>query len=232
MPAPETIYWRAAPPRLDLGPGDLHLWRIRTDHFGADVGDCMRQLASRQQARASRMRHLPYRERYVRAQAGLRRILSRYLDAPPQSIRFDHGPAGKPMLPPDSQPLCFNLTTTGDLALVGVSAGRGPDAEVGVDCERIRPRRDITAVAERMFKAEVVQALGAARESERLAHFYLAWTALEADAKADGRGLFRPRDPGARPPTVVHCIPETGYVAAVAREILPMVCHWSTNDMS
>lgn len=178
------------------------------------------------------MRHPPYRARYVRAQAGLRRVLSLYLDAPPRSIRFDHGLAGKPALPPEHPPISFNLTTAGDLALVGISFGRGPGAELGVDCERIRPRRDLAAIAERMFEAEVARALRAARESERLARFYLAWTALEADAKADGRGLFRSREPGARPPTVAHCIPEAGYVAAVARQALPLVAHWCAYDLA
>jgi 4'-phosphopantetheinyl transferase len=226
----ERIDWQEAPSRPDLRPGDLHLWRIHTHDLGADPAFCMTLLAEGQRGRALRMRHAPYRDRYVRAQAGLRLILSRYLDASPRAIRFERGPAGKPNLPPKLGLLSFNLTTTGDLALLAVSAGSGPDAELGVDCEWIRPRHDIQAVAERMFSPEVVAAIRAAAETDRLAHFYRAWTALEADAKADGRGLFRPRPPQTRPPSISHFIPVTGYVAAIARQSLPPMSEWSTYE--
>jgi 4'-phosphopantetheinyl transferase len=229
--APETPGWQIGPIRATARPGDLHLWRIRTNDRGVDLAARMDLLEEHQQARAARMRHRAHRDRYVRAQAGLREILSRYLDKPPKSIRFIYGSAGKPRLPGASTPLSFNLTTTGDLALVAISAGVGPSAEVGVDCEWIRPRHNIQAVAERMFEVEVVQAINAVPEQERLAHFCRAWTALEADAKTDGRGLFRPRPPGAPRPTIRHCIPEIGYIAAVARERLPAVSEWSAFDL-
>jgi 4'-phosphopantetheinyl transferase len=226
-----TLAWRGGPIRCEVRPGALHLWRIRTDAAGIGLAHGQSLLGERQRARAARMLHQPYRERYVRAHAGLREILSRYLDAPPGLLRFEYGPAGKPALADAALPLSFNLTTTGDLALVAVCAGVGPSTDIGVDCEWIRPRHDIEAVAERMFAPEVVRTLASAPQHERLARFYRAWTALEADAKADGRGLFRPRPAGAQPPAVLHCIPETDYIAAVARAILPPVTDWSTFDL-
>ena len=231
MTVPPKIEWTAGPSRCEIRSGALHLWRIRTDADGIEFAHALSLLGERQRARAARMRHLPYRERYVRAHAGLREILSHYLDAPPGSLRFDYGPAGKPALAGAAVPLSFNLTTTGDLALVGVCSGVGPSNDVGVDCEWIRPRHSIEAVAERMFAPEVVRALASAPQEERLARFYRAWTALEADAKADGRGLFRPRPAGAQVPSVLHCIPEAGYIAAIARETLPPVSDWSTFDL-
>lgn len=229
--APERIRWRAGPLRVEVQSDALHLWRIRTDERGVDLADALNLLGERQRARAEGMRHLPYRDRYVRAHAGLRAILSRYLDTPPRSIRFDYGPAGKPTLAAESVDLSFNLTTTGDLALVAVCAGSGPSAEVGVDCEWVRPRHDILAVARRMLEPDVARAIAAAAEPDRLELFYRAWTALEADAKADGRGLFRPRPPGAHRPRVLNWVPETGYIGAVARTILPCVVEWSAYDL-
>jgi 4'-phosphopantetheinyl transferase len=32
-------------------------------------------------------------------------------------------------------------------------------------------------------------------------------------------------------PSVLHCIPEAGYIAAIARETLPPVSDWSTFDL-
>jgi 4'-phosphopantetheinyl transferase len=228
---PDIIQWRSVANAPQIATGDLHLWRIRTDTTGLNLSHGLELLGDRQRARAEQMRHRPYRERYIRAQAGLRLVLAYYLDTPPESIVYAHGPAGKPYLPENTRPVSFNLTTTGDLALVGISAGRGAVAELGVDCEWIRPRIDILAVAKRMFRPELLRSLEDTPEPERLDAFYRTWTAHEADAKADGRGLFRPRAPEAIPPAIAHCIPEPGYVAAIARASLPPASEWVTLDL-
>ncbi len=227
----KNIRWQNMHDAPDLCPGALHLWRIRIGDDGADPDRCVALLGERQRARAQKMRLDAVRERYIRAQAGLRLILARYLHTPPQAIDFGYGPAGKPSLHGALHTLSFNLSTSGDLALVGLSAGSGPESELGVDCEWIRPRMDHQAIAARMFAPERAQELAATPEPERLSAFYRAWTALEADAKADGRGLFRPRPPGTCRPMIAHCIPEPGYVAAVARVNLPLVSDWLTFDL-
>jgi 4'-phosphopantetheinyl transferase len=77
-----------------------------------------------------------------------------------------------------------------------------------------------------MFTPEQVRILSETPEPRRLEAFYRAWTALEADVKADGRGLFRPRAGPAIPPQVMHCIPAPGHIAAVARAALPPLDTW------
>ena len=239
--AQESIHWRPAAEPPPLAPGDLHLWRIRTAGGGpgprsdplANLEACVELLGEQQRARAGRMTHAAYRERYVRSQAGLRRILGLYLNRPPHTLVFRHGPAGKPGLGaahthPSGLALEFNLTTTEDLALVGISLG----SELGVDCEWIRPRRDLDGIARRMFDPVRAASIAALPQEDRLPAFYRAWTALEADAKSDGRGLFQPRTPGARPPQVRHCVPAHGYIAAVAREQLPPIETWYTLVLS
>ena len=220
----DPVFWQPVRRAPALAPGDLHLWRIRTGEDGASVEADLALLGERQRARAGRMSHRVGRDRYVRSQAGLRRVLALYLEGRPGAIDFVYGPAGKPRLPGTQGWLEFNLTNTGDLALVGISRG----IELGVDCEWIRPRRDLDAVARRMFAPDVAQSLAETPEPERLQVFYRAWTAREADAKCDGRGLFRPRAEGAQPPRIGHLIPQPGYVAAVARAFLPPPSRWMT----
>ncbi|NEV60913.1 4'-phosphopantetheinyl transferase superfamily protein [Thiorhodococcus minor] len=227
----ESLHWTRAASHPPLAPEELHLWRIRADRRGADLSRCLPCLGARQRDRAERMRHAGYRERYIRAQAGLRRILAGYVDAAPERIAFCYGPAGKPYLEAGDLGLAFNLSTTGDLALVGVRLGLSPERELGVDCEWIRPRIDIFGVAERMLAPETVEALRRTPEPEQLDRFYRAWTALEADAKCDGRGLFRPRAPEAPRPMVRNCIPEDGYVAALASPTLPHRAAWRAFDL-
>lgn len=228
-PAAEEIpIWssQASPP--PLSEGDLHLWRIAIGTQGAagdpGLGACHQLLGKDQQARAMRITLAPAQARYVRAQAGLRRVLALYLEAPPQSLAFCYGPYGKPFLEPAPRGFEFNLTTADDWALVGISMG----SPLGVDCERIRPRRGLEAISRRMFDPERAAAIAAMPEPAGLVAFYRAWTALEADAKADGRGLFRPRPPGASPPEVRHCVPAAGYMAAVARAEVPPLGRWKT----
>jgi len=223
----DLIDWQPVAAAPAIAPGGLHLWHLCADARGDDLDTALALLGERQRRRALGMTHRGYRERYIRAQCGLRRVLGLYLGLPPQAVGFTYGEAGKPAAAQAVGALEFNLTTTADLALVAISRG----GEVGIDCEWLRPRRDLAALARRMFASEQVRALLATPESGRLAFFYRAWTALEADAKCDGRGLFRPRAAGARPPQVMHCIPAPGHVAAVARDELPPRDQWLTLDL-
>jgi len=97
----------------------------------------------------------------------LREVLARYLDEDPAEIELREGPHGKPALADPSSPLRFNLSHSGDLALVAVTQGR----EVGVDIQKIKPHRDIA--------------------------FYKAWARREAVVKCVGTGLLAalPSDP-------------------------------------
>jgi 4'-phosphopantetheinyl transferase len=209
-----------------LPVGGLHLWRIDCHASGDRLRDLWPLLSDRERARAEGLRFEHHRTRYLRAHAGLRRILARYLRIPARSLDFQYGSAGKPYLSPSlSGSLEFNMTTSADLALVAVSA----DSAVGIDCERVRPRRDLIGLTKRMFGTEEASALAAAPESERMNRFYRDWTDLEARVKADGRGLFRRRDVPPMPAlTSGHVIPANGFIAAVARETLPPVNEWQT----
>jgi 4'-phosphopantetheinyl transferase len=257
--SPMALNWQPAaalqnlPP---LAPNDLHLWRIRTAAQGMNLADCWALLGDAQRQRAAAMRMTERRAHYVRAHAGLRLILARYLSVapalkippdPPFSKGGDKSPPlakggwvdlsksggrgdfiyginGKPALADAA--LQFNLTTSGELALVAISA-----TAVGVDCELMRPQRRWRAIAQRMFAPEIVAALETAAETERLARFYQAWTALEAEVKCDGRGLFRARAADENPPQIAQFVPAAGYSAAVARATLPPVNEWLMFDL-
>jgi 4'-phosphopantetheinyl transferase len=216
----------SAPP---LDADGLHLWRIQAGSAGATM-DLWPLLSSQERARAQRIATPQLRDRYVRVHGGVRIILGLYLKQPPQAIAFVISERGKPAV--DGQSLGapirleINLTGSHDLALVAVSMGY----PVGVDCELIRPRPELLRIARRMFPRKVADALELIPEEDRLTAFYAAWTALEAEVKADGRGLFGPRNPGAPTCDTAHFLPRPGYLAAVARERLPAVDHWRAYD--
>ena len=122
--------------------------------------------------------------RWLVARAGVRALLGRYLGADPAALRFDEH--SKPRLDPPS-PLRFNLSHSGDVALIAAATER----EVGVDVEEVRQRRDVEALARRTMlaaeRAEIDEA-----DDPRVA-FHRHWVAKEAFAKATGRGIANPR---------------------------------------
>jgi len=218
-------HWYPVAHPSGLFPGGLHLWKIRTGYEGASLAQLWPLLSPRESERAAQLRFDHHRARYVRAQAGLRMILSGYLGIEPEAIGFQYARAGKPFLEETSSGLEFNLTNSGDLALVALSLGM----PVGVDCEQVRDRGDMVAIADRMFTPEQAARIASATPEDRLRQFHIAWTALEAEVKADGRGLLgchRPAAQGAL--RIEHCVPEPGFIAAVARERLPPVGDWIT----
>ena len=224
--------WDAGAGAPPLDAESLHLWRIQAGPDGADPPDLWPLLSPAEQARALRLATQTLRDRYVRAHGGLRLVLGLYMNTLPQSIVLKTSEQGKPGLMGASANLPgrleINLTGSHDLALVAVTLGY----PIGVDCELIRPRPEFLGIARRMFSQQMVDTLEATPEPDRLDAFYAAWTALEANVKADGRGLFQPPDPAAPRLATAHFLPQSGYMAAVAGEQLPAAPLWGAYEWS
>lgn len=229
----DTLSFQAARlPQRPLDPGTLHLWRLRLASAAGDTTDLWSLLSDAEQDRAERLATETLRERYVRSHGRLRLILSHYLRQDPQDIVFRFSDLGKPSVEQGgrepSARIEFNLSGSHDLALVAVRLGR----PVGVDCELIRPRREILGIARRMFSPAVAQTLEDLPAHQRIEGFYAAWTTLEAQVKADGRGLFRPRGPVAAHLTTAQFRPAEGYLGAAAAEQLPGPDRWACYEWS
>ena len=142
--------------------GSVHVWRADLTALGDDLEDL---LCAEELARAAQILHPHKRALWTRSRGVLRALLGRYLDRDPLDLCFALGPHGKPTLSQECEAtvdLRFNLSHSGCLALVAVTAGR----EVGVDVECARAR----------YTAE----------------FLDAWVAREAVVKCLGLGLGLP----------------------------------------
>lgn len=127
------------------------------------------------------------RVRYVLSHAVLRFILSRYLKIPPKEIVYQFGEYQKPALSEQHQSdIHFNLSHSGDYALIGVTRGRA----IGVDIEIIKATRDLDEIAKRFFADAEIQAYFDLPASDRVLGFYQCWTRKEAFIKAIGSGLY------------------------------------------
>jgi 4'-phosphopantetheinyl transferase len=191
-----------------------------------------RILSNEERARALRLRNPRHRHGYIRIHAELRRILGLYLEKSPDTLRFHLGPNGKPELDArhraaDLSVIEFNLTTCGPMALLAISH----ELPVGLDCERPHTRTDLMSLSRRMFDPKTARTIGEMEEPSRTLEFFRHWTALEAAVKCEGGGLFNQGAGQSQNLQVLHCIPETGYIAAVARSGLPPVNDWQTFEL-
>jgi 4'-phosphopantetheinyl transferase len=229
---PRPLHWQAVPKAPSLLDTEVHLWRLRLDRGDqhSDTAD-MALLSAEQRARLQRLRSPLHRQRWLRVQAGCRRILGSYVGAAADRLVLCYGPAGKPMLAGPRPGPEFNLTTTGDLALLAISA-RLP---VGVDCEFERERAHLLDIARRMLGPDTERRLAAMDGPARRRAFFLHWTALEARVKADGRGLARYRQPDLPGLAIGHALAGVANgrtaICAVARQSLPPPALWRTLEM-
>ena len=164
-------------------PRYCDLWLLSAN---VDIAECEileSLLSADERVRAGRFRLEEDRVRFIVARGGLRRILSCYCCAPPHRLKFQPGSHGKPALIRPSSGIEFNVSHSGEFALICVTSG----VPCGVDLECGLANAEEVAVAERFF---------CPREVEWLAHtergFLRLWAAKEAIIKAVGIGLSIP----------------------------------------
>lgn len=138
-------------------------------------------------ARADRFYFPRDQRRYIIGRAALRLQLGVALGVAPEAVRFTYGSHGKPALaePFLASGICFNVSHSGDLALIGLLRG----GELGVDLEAFRQLSDRDALVRRYFSDVENQFYFSLPQADREAGFYNCWTRKEAVVKALGQGL-------------------------------------------
>ena len=116
------------------------------------------------------------------AHAQLRQALAAEAGVDAAELRIERTARGKPFLAsPAGTDLRFNISHSGDAALIAIVRGR----EVGVDVQETRPLRRAEAIARRRFTAEEAEHVRAGGEPA----FYRLWVRKEAYLKATGEGI-------------------------------------------
>ena len=169
-------------------------------------------LSADEEERAGRFHFERDRERWSRAHSALRAILADYLQVAPLELRFATGTHGKPYLPEHSG-LEFNLSHSGDYALIAVSR----DVPVGADIQEIRLHADMAGLLRRLGETDLPPGN---------ADLYSRWVRREARSKAAGGALFDAPSPDIYAADLRA--PE-GYAAAVAlRDFAPQPVYFSS----
>jgi 4'-phosphopantetheinyl transferase len=165
------------------------VWRVSLDVKSDPVQQAESILSADESQRAARFRFAEDRHRFIVSHIALRDVLSRYLHIRPEVINFTVGEYGKPAVVSKLK-LDFNLSHSGDFALIGIARER----KAGVDVERFREELEIEKIANRFFSENEIAELISLPSDQQLMGFFNCWTRKEAYIKAHGLGLSLPLD--------------------------------------
>ncbi len=165
-----------------LDPNLITVWSINLHVLDAELQSLEQLLSSIEKARADRYKFDTHRYRFIVARANLRLILSKYLNLPPQEIKFSYTPKGKPFLA-DYPHLQFNLSHSQDLAVYALTW----NSAVGIDLEYQKDIDGLRSLSERFLSKAESQIIQTSSTPQHT--FYKIWTLKEAYLKGTGYGL-------------------------------------------
>ena len=184
---PRLISWQTIEDIPTLSATDLHVWQIDLARYPGhpDVLD------NAERTRWQTMQDPGAAQRFCATRSALRHLLGAYLDCAPAAVSIQLGLHGKPELASPTRPLFFNLSHTGDTAVVACHTG----SPVGIDIEQFRPSSGpVRSIAERVFNSAYIATLQAADYDPAV--FLRLWVQWEAQQKCLGLGLLmRDNDP-------------------------------------
>jgi len=184
------ITWPVLSRAPELSGTDVHVWAVAL-RVGAERLAALRALlAPDEVAKAERIVVPGKREQSVVARGALRELLACYTGVAPERLAFAYEEKGRPYLADASLRTAFNVSHSGDVALVAVTR----EGELGVDVERLDPKVDLLGIGARFFSPREHAQLASVDGDARLVAFFRCWTRKEAYLKARGAGLSLPLD--------------------------------------
>jgi 4'-phosphopantetheinyl transferase len=153
------------------------------------------------------------RARFVVSRGLRRAVLAECTGRAPGDLEFYEDGESKPRLVGGGG-WDFNLSHAGDY--VAVAAGRGA---VGVDLEKIREVREMSALVTRYFHADEAAAWTALDDGLRQEAFFVLWSAREAAMKCAGLGLAKGLAVTRVDPAILTQTAAEGLVGATAVKV-------------
>ena len=177
------------PSSFQVERSQIHVWMIPLNDCGLPFEQLHCWLAESERSRAAGFLLESQMQRYTVCRGAVRQILGQYLGRPPSAIRIESRADGKPCLAGRSRgnDLRFNLSHSGDLAVLGITSG----LEVGVDVEQVRRISGFDRMVQRCLERTEQDCLLASPPEDRERQFLRYWTHKEAYLKTFGVGLRR-----------------------------------------
>jgi len=180
-------YWWIKPSASAIASHEIHVWKFPLEAPHTTVAEAGEVLSPDERQRAARFHFERDARRFKIARARMRSILGSYLEHPPNELCFVYTKHGKPSIENPKRDIRFNLSHSGERAVLAVVQGR----EVGVDIEQIRENVEIDELAERFFSSGEKELLRPLARPHKLRNFFRFWTCKEAFLKAQAVGLTR-----------------------------------------
>lgn len=245
----QEVIWQLPLNKLILEEGKVHIWRANLNLSSIEIKRLRKLLSSDEIDRADRFRFPLHRTRFIAARGILRQLLGSYLEVSPNSLTFEYGDRGKPLLamPTSNNLINFNLSHSQEYAIYGFTYHQ----PIGVDLEYVKEMPDALQIAQRFFSENEYQLIRNTVEQKQNQVFFRLWTAKEAYLKAIGTGLagsltsvdiglnqahpcllsIKGERTSVTEWSLYSCIPQQDYIAAIAlRTIIPFeqISFWHT----
>jgi len=192
--------WLSPPADLALGADEAHVWRLVLAQPPHELASLAATLSADERTRAARFYFERDRTAFTAARGALRTLAGAYAGAAPAALVFGYRPKGKPYLDSPLGALRFNVSHSGDFALLAFTRR----CEVGVDVECRRPLQDLMMLANTSFSTHEYATLCGIAPRDQTDAFFACWSRKEAFIKATGEGIsqladfdvtLRPGDP-------------------------------------
>ena len=236
MKTTDPTWWR--PYRVIDGIGIVHVDLTPDPHREAAA---TAWLDRAENDRLHRFRVERPRRDFALCRSALRANLCNLLGCTNDRLAFGYREHGKPFALMDGRPapLDFNVSHSAPHGLIAFAPAESPRRRIGVDAEVRRTDRDFDGIAERVYGPGERAALAATRGEDKVRLFYRLWTLKEALIKALGTGFTLDPSTFEVPPAMIRgtdtgtlrvdrepdrtwrlaCLSDTGFAAAIAREI-------------
>jgi 4'-phosphopantetheinyl transferase len=172
---------------IALSRAEIHLWLTGEQLDLEKVVRCRCLLSFEEKQREVRFHFEKDRTRYLVTRALVRSVLSRYEVVDPADWVFLSNAYGRPEIDvsmAQGRDLCFSVSHTAGLIVLGVTRGRA----LGVDVENLRSLEGLVDIAKQVFATTELAELADLPAERQLDRFFQYWTLKEAYIKARGTG--------------------------------------------
>jgi len=182
--------WQAPPETLALVAGEAHVWRLRLVQPAGELARLGTTLSDDERTRAARFYFERDRSAFTVVRGALRTLIGGYLGVAPSALVFGYRDKGKPYLAAPGGDLQFNVSHSGDFALLAFTRG----CAIGVDVERRRPMQELYSLAQISFSPDEFAALCRLPAAAQTDAFFACWSRKEAFIKVTGEGISQLAD--------------------------------------
>jgi 4'-phosphopantetheinyl transferase len=167
------------------------LWLCRLARSSSDLANLSQTLSAQELARARRFGTSLLRERWIAGRATLRSLLGLALELDPAAIRLRRGVRGRPEVDGEHG-IDFNVSHTGDTALIAIATGTRDGTRIGIDIEREDRQVNADGLARKFLSERERAEIAPLPADARRRRFLQLWTCKEAMSKATGDALSAP----------------------------------------